>query len=107
MRILIANRGEIALRIIRTCRMLGIETVAIYSKVDRDKPFVAMADYSECIGEANPAETYLNMEKIIEVAKHFKVDGIHPGYGFLSENEKFAQLVIDNGWYLSVRVQMQ
>jgi acetyl-CoA carboxylase biotin carboxylase subunit len=96
MRILIANRGEIALRIIRTCRMLGIETVAIYSKVDRDKPFVAMADYSECIGEANPAETYLNMEKIIGVAKHFKVDGIHPGYGFLSENEKFAQLVIDN-----------
>ncbi|CUT02009.1 acetyl-CoA carboxylase biotin carboxylase subunit [Candidatus Chrysopegis kryptomonas] len=97
MRILIANRGEIAVRIIRTCKVLGIETIAIYSKVDKDKPFVAMADYAECIGEANPAETYLNMEKIIDVAKKLKADAIHPGYGFLSENDEFAKLVQDNG----------
>jgi len=97
MRILIANRGEIAVRIMRTCKMLGFETIAIYSEVDKDKPFVAMADYAECIGEANPAETYLNMEKIIKVAKSLKADAIHPGYGFLSENEEFAKLVNDNG----------
>ncbi len=97
MRVLIANRGEIAVRIIRTCKTLGIETIAIYSKVDKDKPFVAMADYAECIGEANPAETYLNMEKIISVAKNLKADAIHPGYGFLSENDEFAKLVVENG----------
>ncbi len=97
MRVLIANRGEIAIRIMRTCKMLGIETVAVYSYVDRDKPFVAMADYAVCIGEANPAETYLNIEKIVSVAKKLKVDAIHPGYGFLSENEEFAQFVQDNG----------
>lgn len=97
MRILIANRGEIAVRIMRTCKMLGFETIAIYSEVDKDKPFVAMADYAECIGEANPADTYLNMEKIVNVAKKLKADAIHPGYGFLSENENFAQLVQDNG----------
>ncbi len=97
MRVLIANRGEIAVRIMRTCKTLGIETIAIYSKVDKDKPFVSMADYAECIGEANPAETYLNMEKIISVAKALKADAIHPGYGFLSENEEFAKLVTDNG----------
>ncbi len=97
MRVLIANRGEIAVRIMRTCKILGIETIAIYSKVDKDKPFVSMADYAECIGEANPAETYLNMEKIISVAKALKADAIHPGYGFLSENEEFAKLVSDNG----------
>lgn len=97
MRVLIANRGEIAARIMRSCKTLGIETIAIYSKVDKDKPFVAMADYAECIGEANPLETYLNMEKIIKVAKDLKADAIHPGYGFLSENEEFAKLVQDNG----------
>ena len=97
MRILIANRGEIAVRIMRTCKMLGFETIAVYSEVDKDKPFVAMADYAECIGEANPAETYLNMEKIVKVAKSLKADAIHPGYGFLSENEEFAKLVNDNG----------
>ncbi len=97
MRILIANRGEIAVRVMRSCKILGIETIAIYSKVDKDKPFVAIADYAECIGEANPIETYLNMEKIIKVAKDLKADAIHPGYGFLSENEEFAKLVQDNG----------
>lgn len=97
MRVLIANRGEIAVRIMRTCKTLGIETIAVYSKVDKDKPFVSMADYAECIGEANPTETYLNMGKIINVAKALKADAIHPGYGFLSENEEFAKLVVDNG----------
>ncbi|MCS7230220.1 MAG: acetyl-CoA carboxylase biotin carboxylase subunit [Candidatus Kryptonium sp.] len=97
MRILIANRGEIAVRVMRTCKMLGFETIAVYSEVDKDKPFVAMADYAECIGEANPADTYLNMEKIVNVAKKLRADAIHPGYGFLSENEDFAKLVQDNG----------
>lgn len=97
MRILIANRGEIAVRVMRTCKMLGFETIAVYSEVDKDKPFVAMADYAECIGEANPADTYLNMEKIVNAAKKLRADAIHPGYGFLSENEDFAKLVQDNG----------
>lgn len=93
-RVLIANRGEIALRIIRTLKVLGIESVVIYSDIDKNLPFVKCADYSENIGEPL---NYLNIEKIIDVAKKYKVDAIHPGYGFLAENSKFAKIVEENG----------
>lgn len=93
-RILIANRGEITLRIIRTLKILGIESVVIYSDIDKNLPFVKYADYSENIGEPL---AYLNIEKIIDVAKKFNVDAIHPGYGFLAENSKFAKIVEENG----------
>lgn len=96
-KILIANRGEIAVRIIRTCKDLGIKTVSIYSEVDRFLPHVRMADESYCIGKAKPAETYLNKEKIIEIAIQCEVDAIHPGYGFLSENADFSRLVKESG----------
>ncbi len=93
-RVLVANRGEIALRIIRTLKVFGIESVVIYSDIDKNLPFVKYADYSENIKE--PLE-YLNIEKIIDVAKKFNVDAIHPGYGFLAENSKFAKIVEENG----------
>jgi len=96
-KILIANRGEIALRVMRTARKMGIETVAVYSEVDRDAPHVRFADEAVCIGPAPSAQSYLLGDKIIEIAKSMGVDGIHPGYGFLSENARFAQAVEDNG----------
>lgn len=89
-KILIANRGEIAERIIRTCKKLAIETVAIYSEVDEGLNYVQMADEAYSLGEASVNESYLNIEKIIMIAKKAKVDAIHPGYGFLSENGDFA-----------------
>ncbi|WP_087972426.1 acetyl-CoA carboxylase biotin carboxylase subunit [Oceanobacillus rekensis] len=89
-KILVANRGEIAARIIRTCKMLDIKTVAIYSEADKDSPYVKMAEESFLIGPPNVNESYLNINKILSVAKEAKVDAIHPGYGFLSENGKFA-----------------
>ncbi len=92
-RILIANRGEIALRIIRTLKLLGIESVVIYSDVDKNLPFVKYADYSQNIGEPL---NYLNIELILDIAKKYKVDAIHPGYGFLAENSKFAKIVEEN-----------
>lgn len=92
-RILIANRGEIALRIIQTCRRLGIETVAIYSDADVNMPYVAMATKAIRIGEPPVNKSYLLMDAIIEMAKAEKVDAIHPGYGFLSENAEFARQV--------------
>ncbi|MCB0622834.1 MAG: acetyl-CoA carboxylase biotin carboxylase subunit, partial [Saprospiraceae bacterium] len=92
-KILIANRGEIALRIMRTARRLGIATVAIYSEVDRHARHVRMADEAVCVGPAPSAQSYLNAAKIIEEARRLKVDGIHPGYGFLSENADFARAV--------------
>ncbi len=92
-RILVANRGEIALRIIRTLSVLGIESVVIYSDVDKSLPFVKYADYSENIGEPL---NYLNIELILDIAKKYKVDAIHPGYGFLAENSKFARVVEEN-----------
>lgn len=96
-RILIANRGEIALRILRCCREMGIETVVVYSKEDEDTLPVLMATKSICIGEAKASETYLNQEVLIECAKKTFCQAIHPGYGFLSENPSFARKCRENG----------
>ncbi|MBD7936830.1 acetyl-CoA carboxylase biotin carboxylase subunit [Cytobacillus sp. Sa5YUA1] len=92
-KILIANRGEIALRIIKTCKALGIETVAIYSEADEGMPFVIEADQAFLIGPPPVNQSYLNVEKIIQIALAEKVDAIHPGYGFLSENADFARKI--------------
>lgn len=96
-KILVANRGEIALRVMRTAKKMGIKTVAIYSEADRDTPHVYFADEAVCVGPAPSSESYLNQKKIIQVCKDLKVDGIHPGYGFLSENAKFARAVTKAG----------
>lgn len=92
-KILIANRGEIAVRIIRACKELGIKTVAIYSTADRDALHVQLADEAVCVGSALANDSYLNMENILSAAVLTKAEAIHPGYGFLSENAKFAKLV--------------
>lgn len=92
-KILIANRGEIALRIMRSCHEMGIKTVAVYSEADRNAPFVKYANEAVCIGPPPSSQSYLLGNKIIEVAKTLGVDGIHPGYGFLSENAEFAAAV--------------
>ncbi len=92
-KILIANRGEIALRVMRTCRDMGIKTVAVFSEADRKAPFVSYADEAVSIGPPESSRSYLNADKIIEVAKQLHVDGIHPGYGFLSENAAFSDKV--------------
>lgn len=91
-KILIANRGEIAIRVIRACRDLGIRTVAVYSKADRESLHVRLADEAICIGEAPSSESYLNIPSIISAAEIADVDAIHPGYGFLSENAHFAEI---------------
>jgi len=96
-KVLVANRGEIALRIMKTLKRLQIRSVAVYSDVDADAPFVKYADEAYCIGEATPSESYLNMDKIIKVALQTKTDGIHPAYGFLSENSTFAKKVTEAG----------
>ncbi len=95
-KILIANRGEIAIRVMKTAQKMGIKTVAVYSTVDRNAPHVKFADEAVCIGEAPSNQSYLLGSKIIEVAKSLDVDGIHPGYGFLSENADFAEEVEKN-----------
>jgi len=92
-KILIANRGEIALRILRACKEMGIPSVAVHSKVDRDLMHVRLADESVWIGGNLPTETYLNIPAIIAAAEVTKAEGIHPGYGFLAENAKFAEQV--------------
>jgi len=96
-RILIANRGEIALRIIRACHELGIEAVAVYSEADRDAPYLQLADEAICIGPAEAAESYLNIPRIMSAAEIADVEAIHPGYGFLAENINFAQICQDCG----------
>ncbi|MGZ3867113.1 MAG: ATP-binding protein, partial [Bacteroidia bacterium] len=92
-KILVANRGEIALRVMRSAREMGIKTVAVFSEADRNAPFVRYADEAVCIGPPPSNQSYLKGDKIIEVAKKLGVDGIHPGYGFLSENAGFAAAV--------------
>ena len=96
-KILVANRGEIAIRVMRTARKMGIKTVAVFSEADRNAPHVRFADEAVCIGPAPSNQSYLLGDKIIEVAKTLKADGIHPGYGFLSENADFAEAVEKNG----------
>lgn len=96
-RILIANRGEIAVRIIRACRELNIETVAVYSTADKESLHVALADYAICIGSGSPKDSYLHMERIMSTAVALGVDAIHPGYGFLSENSRFAKMCEECG----------
>lgn len=96
-KILIANRGEIAIRVMKTAQKMGIKTVAVYSEADRGAPHVRFADEAVLLGPAPSSESYLVMEKVIQAAKDTGADGIHPGYGFLSENAQFAQLVEDAG----------
>lgn len=96
-KILIANRGEIAVRIIRACKEMGITTVAVYSSCDKDSLHVNLADESVCIGPSNPLNSYLNMNNVIQAACSRGCDAIHPGFGFLSENPKFAKLVEECG----------
>lgn len=91
-KVLIANRGEIAVRIIRACREMGIETVAVYSEADREALHTQLADEAICIGPAPSSESYLNMEQIISATIVSGADAIHPGFGFLSENDRFAAL---------------
>ncbi|HEX5125054.1 MAG TPA: biotin carboxylase N-terminal domain-containing protein, partial [Rhodanobacteraceae bacterium] len=92
-KVVIANRGEIALRVLRACHALGIRTVAVHSTVDRNLKHVGMADESICIGPAPAAESYLNVPAIIAAAEVTDAQAIHPGYGFLSENADFAERV--------------
>ena len=96
-KILVANRGEIALRVMKTARRMGLQLVAVYSEADREAPHVRFADEAVCLGPAPSNQSYLLGDKIISIAKELNVDGIHPGYGFLSENAPFAQSVTDNG----------
>jgi acetyl-CoA carboxylase biotin carboxylase subunit len=91
-KILIANRGEIALRIVRACRELGIHTLAVYSEADEQSLHVQLADEAICIGPASSAESYLRADRILSAAEIGDIDAIHPGYGFLSENAEFAEL---------------
>jgi acetyl-CoA carboxylase biotin carboxylase subunit len=96
-RVLVANRGEIAVRVQRACRELGLETVQVYSEADRDSLAVQMADYAVCIGPARSSKSYLLGERVVEAARALRADAIHPGYGFLSENAAFARLCESEG----------
>jgi len=96
-KILIANRGEIALRVIRTCREMGIKTIAVYSTADKDSLHVKFADEAVCIGKPQSSDSYLNIPHIMAAAEITNADAIHPGYGFLAENAKFSQICADHG----------
>lgn len=96
-KVLIANRGEIALRVIRTCREMGIKTVAVYSTADRDSLHVKFADEAVCIGKPQSSDSYLNIPHIMAAVEITNADAIHPGYGFLAENAKFSQICADHG----------
>jgi len=96
-KILIANRGEIAVRVMRACRELGVKSVAVYSEADKNALFAKYANEAYCIGPPSPSQSYLDIDKILSVAEKTKVDGIHPGYGFLSENPKFALACEEHG----------
>ena len=95
--ILIANRGEIAVRVIRTAHALGYRVIAVFSEADRQSPHVALADDAVCLGGAPVAESYLNVEKLLAAAETTGAQAIHPGYGFLAENASFAQMCVDQG----------
>ncbi|MFZ1703653.1 MAG: acetyl-CoA carboxylase biotin carboxylase subunit [Saprospiraceae bacterium] len=97
LKILVANRGEIAIRVLKTLRKMGIQSIAVYSEADQNALHLKYADEAVCIGPAPSSQSYLNQEKILEVAKKYKVQAIHPGYGFLSENASFARLLKSNG----------
>ncbi len=96
-KILIANRGEIACRVIATARKMGIQTVAVYSEADKSARHVALADEAVCIGPAPSRESYLRADKIIEACKQTGAEAVHPGYGFLSENAEFSKTLEENG----------
>lgn len=95
-RVLIANRGEIACRVVRSCRALGIESVTLFTEKEKELPHASAGNISVSLGEGSLAETYLNIPKIIDICKQYKIDAVHPGYGFLSENSQFAKTLEDN-----------